>query len=353
MKALITGGAGFIGSHLAEYLLGLGHSVTAIDNLSTGHPDNIRHLRSQPEFDFIHDTVLNQSRMRELVPRHDVVYHLAAAVGVRWIIENPLQSIHTNIRATEVVLDAAAPGKTKVVLASTSEVYGKNEKASLAEDDDSVIGSTQITRWLYANSKATDEFLALAYGRELGLPVVILRFFNTVGPRQTGRYGMVVPRFVRQALTGQPITLHGDGRQTRCFTDVRDTIRAAYELSRHPDAAGEVFNIGNPREISIRGLAELIGRIIGRRLELRTVPYHEAYPAGFEDMRRRVPNVEKLRRCLGWAPGIPLEDNLRRIIQAMRSELDRCDLPADASLSEELESEVGLELATVGSGPRA
>jgi len=320
MNALITGGAGFIGSHLAEYLLNLGHSVTAIDNLATGRADNIRHLREHPEFNYINDTVLNEDRMRDLVPRHDVVYHLAAAVGVRWIIENPLQSIHTNIRATEIVLEAAAPKKTKVLIASTSEVYGKNEKASLSEDDDSIIGSTQITRWLYANSKATDEFLALAYHGEQSLPVVIVRFFNTVGPRQTGRYGMVVPRFVRQALANEPITIHGDGAQTRCFTDVRDAVRAVYELSQHPEAVGEVFNIGNPREISIRGLAELVVELTGSRSELQFIPYSEAYPAGFEDMRRRVPNVEKLNGRLGWRPSISLEDNLRRIIDVMRAD---------------------------------
>jgi UDP-glucose 4-epimerase len=230
-----------------------------------------------------------------------------------------LLSIHTNIRATEIVLEAAAPQNTPVLLASTSEVYGKNDKETLSEDDDSVIGSTQITRWLYANTKATDEFLALAYHRDRGLPVIIVRFFNTVGPRQTGRYGMVVPRFVRQALANEPITIHGDGTQTRCFTDVRDSVRAVAELAHSPAATGEVFNIGNPREISIRGLAELIIQMTGSRSELCFVPYCEAYPAGFEDMRRRVPNVEKLYRTLGWAPSIPLEENLQRIIEDARA----------------------------------
>lgn len=321
MRALITGGAGFIGSHLAELLLGQEHQVTIVDNLVTGQADNLRHLERNPKLEFIHDDVLNEKLMRSLVPRHDIVYHLAAAVGVRWIIENPLLSIHTNIRATEVVLAAAECTGTRVLIASTSEVYGKNDRPSLREDDDSIIGSTQITRWLYANTKATDEFLAFAYHRDKNLPVVIVRFFNTIGPRQTGRYGMVAPRFVRQALRNEPITIHGDGEQTRCFTDVRDSVRAVAELASHPAAVGEVFNIGNPREISIRGLAEMIVRMTGSRSELEFVPYDQAYPAGFEDMRRRVPCVDKLRGLLGWAPSITLEDNLARIIDHMRSEL--------------------------------
>lgn len=320
MRALITGGAGFIGSHLAELLLGRDHQVTIVDNLVTGRAENLRHLEGRAGLEFISDTVLNEERMRTLVPQHDVVFHLAAAVGVRWVIENPLLAIHTNIRATEIVLEAAAKTNTKVLIASTSEVYGKNEKDSLSEDDDSVIGSTQITRWLYANTKATDEFLALAYYRDRGLPVVIVRFFNTVGPRQTGRYGMVVPRFVRQALAGEPITVHGDGNQTRCFTDVRDSVRATADLAQLPAAVGQVFNIGNPREISIRGLAELVIRMTGSQSEIRYVPYSEAYPAGFEDMRRRVPCVDKLRSHLGWAPEIPLEENLARIIDTMQAE---------------------------------
>jgi UDP-glucose 4-epimerase len=319
MKALITGGAGFIGSHLAERLLASGARVTVVDNLVTGQPENLAHLSDNPGLEFVQDTVLNEERMRAIIPGHDVVFHLAAAVGVRWIIENPLLSIHTNIRATEIVLEAASRNGIRVLIASTSEVYGKNDRAPLSEDDDSVIGSTQITRWLYANSKATDEFLALAYHRDAGLPVVIVRFFNTTGPRQTGRYGMVAPRFIRQALAGEPITVHGDGEQTRCFTDVRDSIRAVAELAQHPEAVGQVFNIGNPREISIRGLAELIVAMTGSRSPITLVPYNEAYPAGFEDMRRRVPCVEKLRSYLGWAPAIPLEDNLARMIEAMRA----------------------------------
>jgi UDP-glucose 4-epimerase len=321
VKALITGGAGFVGSHLADRLLQQGHEVLVLDNLSTGSIDNISHLKSKPGFSYVIDTVTNEPLLAEMIDSSDVVFHLAAAVGVRWIIENPLLSIHTNIQATEVVLAAAARSGTKVVLASTSEVYGKNSNSPLREDDDSVIGSTQVTRWLYANTKATDEFLALAYRAEWDLPVVIIRFFNTVGPRQTGRYGMVVPRFVGQALSDRPLTIHGDGTQTRCFTDVRDSARAVAELAQLPEAVGQVFNIGNPREISIRGLAELVAGMTGSRSRFEYVPYSEAYPAGFEDMRRRVPCCDKLRAYLGWAPSIALEENVARIVEHMRAEV--------------------------------
>src|SRR5438552_65211 len=269
MRALITGGAGFIGSHLTERLLSLGHSVVAIDNLSTGQRSNVAHLEARPDFRLVVDTVLNAARIRELVVEADVVFHLAAAVGVRWIIENPLLSIQTNIRATEVVLEAASERGIRVLLASTSEVYGKNDKRPLSEEDDSVLGATTVTRWLYANTKATDEFLALAYHRERGLPVDVLRFFNTVGPRQTGRYGMVVPRFVSQALGGEPLTIYGDGQQTRCFTDVRDTVEAVVQLSEADAAIGEVFNIGNAREISIEELARKIVAMTGSASRLR------------------------------------------------------------------------------------
>lgn len=330
MRCLITGGAGFIGSHLTEYLLRLGHSVTVIDNLITGRIENLQHLQDHPDLNVIVDTVLNEQLTRTQIAQHDVVFHLAAAVGVRWIIENPLLSIHTNIQATDTVLEAAARQHTKVVLASTSEVYGKNENRTLREDDDSVIGSTQIRRWLYANTKATDEFLALAYHSEWELPVVIVRFFNTVGPRQTGRYGMVVPRFVSQALANEPLTIHGDGTQTRCFTDVRDSVRAITELAQLPEANGQVFNIGNPREICIRGLAELVVAMTGSRSPLRFVPYSEAFPAGFEDMRRRVPCADKLRSYLGWAPSIPLEENIARIIDYARSDPASAAVPGPA-----------------------
>lgn len=320
-RVLVTGGAGFIGSHLSELLINSGHEVTVVDNLITGSESNISHLRANERFRFINDTVLNEELINRLAQQNDLIIHLAAAVGVRWIIDNPLLSIHTNIRATEVVLEAASRSGSKVVVASTSEVYGKNPKPVLNEDDDSVIGATHITRWLYANTKATDEFLALAYSRDMGLPVVIVRFFNTVGPRQTGRYGMVVPNFVRQALAGDPITVYGDGNQTRCFTDVRDSVRAVAELAMQPKADGQVFNIGNAREISINGLAELVVKMTDSRSTIAHVPYDEAYPAGFEDMQRRVPCTDKLRNYLGWAPEIPLEANLERIIQYEKSHL--------------------------------
>jgi UDP-glucose 4-epimerase len=317
MKALITGGAGFIGSHLAEALLAAGHSVTAIDNLSTGACRNVDQLLDQPRFELIIDDVLNEHRIAELVERADVVFHLAAAVGVKWIIDHPLLSIRTNIRATETVLELASRYGTKVLLASTSEVYGKNDGGPLREDSDSIIGPTAVTRWLYANTKATDEFLAYAFHRELGLPVVIVRFFNTVGPRQTGEYGMVVPRFVRQALRNEPITIHGDGSQSRCFTYVGDAVQALMRLAVTPEAVGEVFNIGSEREITIRELARKIIALTGSSSELRFIPYECAYPGGFEDMRRRVPDVSKLRAVIGYAPQTTLEENLRRTIQHM------------------------------------
>lgn len=317
MRVLITGGAGFIGSHLAEALLAAGHSVTAIDNLSTGSRGNVEHLLERPPFQLVVEDVLNEACISRLVSQADVVFHLAAAVGVKWIIDHPLLSIRTNLHATEVVLEQASRYQTKVVLASTSEVYGKNNQGPLREDADSIIGPTTITRWLYANTKATDEFLAYAYHRELALPVVIVRFFNTVGPRQTGRYGMVVPRFVRQALRGEPITIYGDGCQSRCFTYVGDAVRALIRLSETPEAVGEVFNIGSEQEITILELARQILALTGSASPLQLIPYEQAFDGGFEDMRRRVPDVSKLRAAIGYAPHTPLEENLRRIIQHM------------------------------------
>jgi UDP-glucose 4-epimerase len=319
MRALITGGAGFIGSHLAERLLSAGHQVTVIDNLATGSLDNIRHLLDEPGLDLVTESVLNGGLMEYLIRRCDVVYHLAAAVGVRRIIDHPLLSIQTNIHATEVVLEHASRFEKPVLIASTSEVYGKNDAGALREDDDSIIGSTQITRWLYANSKATDEFLALAYHRERGLPVVIIRFFNTIGPRQTGQYGMVVPRFVQQALRDEPLTVYGDGQQTRCFTDVRDAVSAVTGLMQTPAAAGQIFNIGNSREITIEQLARTVIRMTGSSASIRYLPYEQVYERGFEDMRRRVPEVSKLRAAIGFAPEIPLERALESIIHGFQS----------------------------------
>jgi len=293
--------------------------VAAIDNLATGSRGNIEHLMGRPGFRFVEGDVLNEAQMDRLVAESEVVFHLAAAVGVRWIIDHPLLSIRTNIRATEVVLEQASRHRARVVLASTSEVYGKNDHGPLSENSDSVIGPTQITRWLYANTKATDEFLAYAYHRERALPVVIVRFFNTVGPRQTGQYGMVVPRFVRQALRNEPITIYGDGGQSRCFTYVGDAVRSVIRLAETPAAVGEVFNIGCAQEITILDLARKIIALTGSASPLRFIPYDQAYERGFEDMRRRVPDVSKLRATIGYAPHTPLEENLKRIIQHMQA----------------------------------
>jgi UDP-glucose 4-epimerase len=317
MRALITGGAGFIGSHLVEALLAAGHAVTTIDNLSTGSLRNVEHLLNQPRFELVIDDVLNEHRMADLIHQADVVFHLAAAVGVKWIIDHPLLSIRTNLRATEVVLEQASRNGTKVLLASTSEVYGKNDGGPLREDSDSVIGPTRITRWLYANTKATDEFLAYAYHRELSLPMVIVRFFNTVGPRQTGQYGMVVPRFVRQALRNEPITIYGDGSQCRCFTYVGDTVRALIRLAETQEAVGEVFNVGNEQEITILELAQMIIAMTGSSSPLEFIPYERAYESGFEDMHRRVPDVSKLKGVIGYAPNTRLKENLQRTIHHM------------------------------------
>jgi UDP-glucose 4-epimerase len=319
MRVLITGGAGFIGSHLAQRSLDAGQQVTVIDNLATGSLENLRHMLDRPGIELLSESVLNEGLMEYLVRRSDVVYHLAAAVGVRWIIEHPLLSIRTNIRATEIVLEQASRHGKPVLLASTSEVYGKNDRGALREADDSIIGSTQITRWLYANSKATDEFLALAYHRERGLPVVIVRLFNTIGPRQSGQYGMVVPRFVQQALRGEPLTVYGDGQQTRCFTEVSDAITAMQRLMETPAAMGETFNIGNSREITIEKLAQTVIEMTCSKAEIRYVPYEVAFEAGFEDMQRRVPDVSKLRAATGFAPEIPLEQALGSIIRYFRS----------------------------------
>lgn len=314
MRYLITGGAGFIGSHLADALIARGDEVTALDNLATGSLENVRHLEGNPGFRLVVGSILDPSLVAELVEGCDVVVHLAAAVGVKWIIDNPLASIQTNIRGTEVVLDAANRYKRMALLASTSEVYGKNAQGALAEDDDRVVGSTAVSRWLYATTKACDEFLALAYHREKHLPVVIVRFFNTVGPRQTGQYGMVVPRFVKQALLGQPLTVFGDGQQTRCFTDVQDAVRSVIALVDTPTAVGRIFNVGGSQEVSIEELAQRVIAMTQSTSEIVYVPYDQAYEKGFEDMRRRVPDTSRLREAIGFAPDTPLETTLRRVI---------------------------------------
>jgi UDP-glucose 4-epimerase len=318
MRNLITGGAGFIGSHLAEELLCRGEVVTVIDNLSTGSMDNIAHLKKNPNFSCHIDTIMNGKLMKRLISECDIVYHMAAAVGVKYIIDNPLESIHTNVKGTEIVLELAnAAGKKKVILASTSEIYGKDRpgKRSFSEDDDRLLGSTTISRWSYSCAKAMDEFLALAYWREKKLPVVIVRFFNTCGPRQTGRYGMVVPRFVKQALMNKPITIYGDGKQTRSFTYVSDAVRAIIGLAKKPEAVGEVFNIGNPRSVTIEELARKVKRLTGSKSNIAHVPYEKAYEKGFEDMRHRHPDITKIRKMIGFKPEVDLDEMLKHIIR--------------------------------------
>jgi len=318
MHALITGGAGFIGSHLAEALLAEGHSVTVLDNLSTGRYENIAHLAEQPRFQFVRETVTNELGMDRLVSMCDVIFHLAAAVGVELIIKDPVWTIETNLEGTEVALRLARRYGTKVLLASTSEVYGKSTAIPFREDADRVMGPTTKSRWSYAESKAIDEFLALAYHKQFDVPVVICRFFNTVGRRQTGMYGMVIPRFVQQALAGKPITVYGDGQQTRCFCNVKDTVRAVMALAVEPQAVGEIYNVGSEDEITIRALAEQVLARTGSSAEIVIVPYDQAYEKGFEDMVRRVPSIAKIKAAIGWQPTISLDHTLEQVIAYFR-----------------------------------
>lgn len=308
MRVLITGGAGFIGSHLAEALLDRGQEVTVLDDLSTGAIENIRHLKGQPRFRYVIDSVMNRAVMAELVDDAELIFHLAAAVGVRLIVESPVRTIETNIKGTETVLELAAKKRKPVVIFSTSEVYGKSNGAKFLEEGDLILGPTHRARWSYAASKIIDEFLALAYYKEKRLPVIIIRLFNTVGPRQTGRYGMVVPRFVQQALSGEPITVYGDGKQTRTFTHVKDAVRAILALVEHPKAFGEVFNVGGKEEIAIEDLASLVKEVVRSRSPIVYVPYDQAYEAGFEDMRRRVPDISKIQALIGFEPEYTLKD---------------------------------------------
>jgi UDP-glucose 4-epimerase len=316
---LITGGAGFIGSHLAEALLARGDQVTVIDDLSTGRFENIAPLAEKPGFRFALETITNETVMDRLGSECDRILHLAAAVGVQLIVNDPVRTIETNVMGTEAVLRVARRYRKKVFLASTSEVYGKNDKVPFREEDDGVFGATTITRWAYATSKALDEFLALAYFRSKSLPVVIGRFFNTIGPRQSAQYGMVIPRFVRQALSGEPITVYGDGKQTRCFCNVRDVVAAILLLLEHPGAEGQVFNIGSQEEIGMRTLADMVKARTSSSSEIRAVPYDQAYDGGFEDMRRRVPDIHKIQLATGWSPKIPLAQTLDEIIAYFRS----------------------------------
>jgi len=321
MKVFITGGAGFIGSHLAEALLDRGDSVLMLDDLSTGRMGNIEHLTDRQGFEYRIGSATDAPLVAELVDRCDVTAHLAAAVGVKLIVEQPVRTIETNVRGTEVVLTAAARKQKLTVVASTSEVYGKGIKIPFSEDDDLRLGPTANSRWAYACSKALDEWLALAYWREKGVPVIIPRFFNTVGPRQTGRYGMVLPTLVAQALRGEPLTVYGTGEQSRCFSHVRDVVKALLALIGTPAAVGHVVNVGGEEEVSMLRLAELVKELTGTTSDIVLVPYTEAYAEGFEDMQRRVPDVSKLERLIGFRPRTPLEDIVRDVIVYERSRL--------------------------------
>ena len=318
MRYLITGGAGFIGSHLADELLDRGDEVHVLDDLSTGSIENIRHLKDRPGFAYTIESAANASLVAELVDEADVVYHLAAAVGVELIVESPVRTIETNVHCTEVVLMQANKKKKPVFIASTSEVYGKSEKLPFREDGDLLLGPTNTGRWAYACSKAIDEYLGLAYYKEKGLPVVVGRLFNTVGPRQTGRYGMVVPTFVRQALSGKPITVYGDGTQRRCFCHVTDVVRALCDLMVGDDFHGEVFNIGSTEEISMLELSDRVRDAAGSESAIHLIPYEEAYEPGFEDMPRRVPDTSKIEGTLGWRPTRDLPSILDDVILSER-----------------------------------
>ena len=318
MRALITGGAGFIGSHLSDALLAAGHQVGVIDDLSTGSMENIAHLKSHSGFRYTIDSVTNEPLLAELIDGSDIVFHLAAVVGVKKIVEQPVHTIETNVHGTEVVLKHANKKKKLVVIASTSEVYGKSTDVPFREGAELVLGATVKHRWAYACSKLIDEFLALAYWKERKLPVIIVRLFNTVGPRQTGQYGMVLPTFVRQALAGQPITVFGDGKQTRSFTYVGDVVDALMKLTKEPRAVGGVFNVGNTDEVSIRELAERVKTLSGSQSTIQYVPYDEAYEAGFEDMPRRVPDISKIRELVGYQPKLELNDIIKTVIEHIR-----------------------------------
>ena len=318
MRVFITGGAGFIGSHLAEALLQRGDQVSVLDNLSTGSIDNIAHLKSHPRFSYTIDSVSNEPLLAELIDGCDVIVHLAAAVGVKLIVEAPVHTIETNVHGTELVLKHAAKKRRLVLIASTSEVYGKSTAVPFREDADLVLGPTGKHRWAYACSKMIDEFLALAYWKERKLPVICVRLFNTVGPRQTGQYGMVIPSLVKQALSGQPITVFGDGTQSRSFTYVGDVVRAMVALINEPAAVGQVFNIGNDSEISINALAERIKALTGSASEIVRIPYDQAYEAGFEDMPRRVPDISKIAALVGYAPTVELDEILTRVVAHFR-----------------------------------
>ena len=331
MRILVTGGAGFIGSHLAERHLGRGDEVYILDDLSTGSIDNIKVIKNHPRLSYHIDSVANNYLTAELVDMCDIIYHLAAAVGVRLIVESPVRTIETNIRGTEVILSLAAKKRKRVLITSTSEVYGKRERVPFREDDDLVMGPTSKGRWSYACSKAIDEFLAIAYWKEKRVPTVIARLFNTVGPRQTGRYGMVIPNFVRQALTGDDLTVFGNGTQSRCFTHVSDAVGALMGMAEHPDAVGEVYNVGSDSEISILELAERIKHLTASSSRIVMVPYDQAYEEGFEDMLRRVPDISKIKGLIGYEPTKDLDEILATVIEYQRASLANHALAAPST----------------------
>jgi UDP-glucose 4-epimerase len=330
MRILITGGAGFIGSHLADYLLGQGHRVTIIDDLSTGSMENIREAKENDRFQYCIDTIFDKPLLAELIDDAEIVFHLAAAVGVFNIVESPVRTIETNVGGSELVLEIAAKKKKRVLIASTSEVYGKSTKFPFSEEDDLVLGPTTKGRWSYACSKAIDEFLALAYHRERRLPVTIVRLFNTVGPRQTGRYGMVLPTFVKQALCGQPLTVFGDGQQSRCFTHVADIVKGLVQCITCDAAVGQVFNLGNTEEATMNALAEKVIEATHSASTIKYLSYDEAYGEGFEDMQRRVPDIAKARSWFGYAPTQSLDDIIKSVVAYCRSNAEVSTLQAAA-----------------------
>jgi UDP-glucose 4-epimerase len=318
MKVLITGGAGFIGSYLSEELLRRGNEVIVLDNISTGSYENIAHLDGNPNFQVVVGSILDEFLMDKFIERCDVIFHLAAAVGVELIVKNPWESLTTNIKGSEIVLQMAYRYRKKILITSTSEIYGKNTNAPLKEEDDRILGSPLKSRWAYSTSKAVDEMLAYNYWKEKNLPTVIVRLFNTVGPRQTGAYGMVVPRFVYQALKEEPITIYGTGKQTRCFLHVKDAVNALISLMEHPKAVGDVFNVGSQEEISIENLARKVIELTGSNSEIAYIPYDQAYEEGFEDMERRVPDISKVNRLIGFNLTFNLEEILRSVIEFYR-----------------------------------
>lgn len=327
MSILITGGAGFIGSHLADHLLEEGHQVFVIDNLATGRMSNIQHLSTNTNFHFIRSSIMNEAVLDRIMSQCDVVVHLAAAVGVNLIIKQPVHTIETNVMGSELVLRTALRYGCRVLIASTSEVYGKGSSFPFREGDDVLLGPTDKNRWAYAVSKMIDEFLGLAYYQEYNLPFIPFRLFNTVGPRQTGHYGMVIPRLMRQALRGEPLTVYGDGTQSRCFCDVYDVIKAIAGLLHHPDAPGTLFNIGSTEEISIHNLAEKIREVAGSKSEIVVIPYSEAYAKGFEDMQRRNPDITRIHSLLGWQPSRTLQDTLVSVRDWLKGSLDELEMP--------------------------